>query len=335
MSEKKKTSTYEEQVEQEFKATQNDGVVQNQDGTVKDLGRVQLDRGIDLEDDPNIQRINASIGYQDVPLSTLPSRGRYLPTETNIRIRAAKVGEIREFSTMDENNMKDVNDKLTYILSQCVKVYYGNVPGSYKDIIAADRIVLILKIRELTFIDGATSIKLPVPENACKTVGCKPQSTVDFNTTSLVFNEPPEEFEKYYDEINRCYIFKTRSFGDIPIYIPSVGVNDAISDWIMRQVQDNRKIDEANAEILPFVIKDWRGLSDKMIFAKMTELSGWSTEKFTLIYRLVNELNVGIKFDITATCEKCGGEITVPITFPDGYKSIFVPTISDIRDELL
>ena len=47
MSEKKKTSTYAEQVEQEFKATQNDGVVQNQDGTVKDLGRVQLDRGSD------------------------------------------------------------------------------------------------------------------------------------------------------------------------------------------------------------------------------------------------------------------------------------------------
>lgn len=335
MSERKKASTYEEQVEQEFKATQTDGVVQNQDGTVKDLGRVQLDRGIDLEDDPNIQRINASIGYQDVPLDTLPSRGRYMPTDTIIRIRAAKVGEIREFSTMDETNIKDVTDKLTYILSQCVKVYYGNVPGSYKDIIASDRIVLILKIRELTFVDGATSIKIPVPESACKTVGCKPQSTIDFNTSILTFSEPPQEFEKYYDSVNRCYIFQTKSFGSIPIYIPSVGVQDAITDWAVTQQQENRKIEVACAELLPFVIRDWRGLSDKMIFAKMTELSGWSSEKFTLVYRLVEKLNVGIDFDITTTCEKCGGEIKVPITFPNGYKSIFVPTISDIGEELL
>lgn len=330
MSEKKKGS-YEEQVEKEFKSTQNNGVE-----TVTDLGKVNLNRGsIDLEDDPNIQRINSVISYQDVPLDTLPSLGRYLPTDTSIRIRAARVGEIREFSTMDENNPKDVIDKLTYILSQCTKVYYGNVPGSYKDINAIDRIVIILKIRELTFTDGASSIKIPVPENACQTVGCKPQSTIDFNTASLTYTEPPQEFEKYYDAVNRCYIFQTKHFGDIPIYIPSVGVQESVTNWALSQQEDRRKVDVANAEILPYVIRDWRGLNDKVIYAKMTELAGWSTEKFTLVYRLVEKLNVGINYELTSTCEKCGGEIKVPITFPDGYKSLFVPTISDIGDELL
>ena len=72
-----------------------------------------------------------------------------------------------------------------------------------------------------------------------------------------------------------------------------------------------------------------------MIFAKLTELSGWSAEKFTLVYRLIEKINVGIEFDVTTTCETCGGEIKVPITFPDGYKSLFIPTVSDFGDELL
>lgn len=325
---KKTEEDYEAQVRKEFEQSQNIE-------TVTDLGKVNLSLDTGLDDDPNVKRINDVIGYHDVPLDALPSRGRYLPADTRISIRAARVGEIREFSTMDEENIKDVTDKLTYIVSQCVKVYYGNTPGSYKDIISSDRIVLILKIRELTFTDAAESIKIPVPDNACKTVGCHPQQSLNFNTNLLSFVEPPQELEKYYDSVNRCYNIATKRFGIIPIYLPNIGVTTAVTDWVVNQQRENKKVETSLAEILQFMIKDWRGLSDKMIFAKITELSGWSTEKFTLVYRLVEKLGVGIEFNVKTTCETCGGEITVPITFPDGYKSLFVPTISDLGEELL
>ena len=149
----KKELTYEEQVEKEFNLTQEP----QQQEVVKDLGKVDIRRGTHsdgVQEDENVQRINNMIGYLNVPLDTLPSQGRYYPENTRISIRAARVGEIREFSTIDENDPKDVTDKMTYIISQCCKIYYGNVPGHYKDIIVADRIVLIFKIRELTFVDG-------------------------------------------------------------------------------------------------------------------------------------------------------------------------------------
>lgn len=328
MANKKEESSYEDQIRKEFEDSQNRTI------TTEDLGVVKP-RGVDIEDDPNIRRINDSIGYHNVPLDTLPSGGKYYPENTKISIRAARVGEIREFSTIDERDVKDVTDKMTYILSQCVKIYYGNVPGNYKDIITADRIVLILKIRELTFVDGSSSIKIPVPSGACQTVGCKPQEFINFNTGSLTFQQPDPTLEKYYDNVNRCYNVETKRFGTIQIFPPNVGVSTAITDWVVKQRQENKKIDASLAEILQFVIKDWRGLSDKAIFSKLTELSGWSTEKFTLVYRLVEKVNVGIEFEVTTTCETCGGEIKVPITFPDGYKSLFIPTISDIGDELL
>ena len=330
----KKELTYEEQVEKEFNLTQEP----QQQEVVKDLGKVDIRRGTHsdgVQEDENVQRINNMIGYLNVPLETLPSQGRYYPENTRISIRAARVGEIREFSTIDENDPKDVTDKMTYIISQCCKIYYGNVPGHYKDIIVADRIVLIFKIRELTFVDGQSSMKIPVPSGACSTDGCKPQDNISFNSTMFKFMQPNEELEKYYDPVNRCYNIHTKSFGMITLHIPTIGVWTAVSDYVRDELQNNRKIEGTVAEMIQFLIKDWRGLGEKAIFAKISEVSGWDTKKFNLVYRLIEKINVGIEFEITDTCENCGGERKVPISFPDGYKSIFVQTISDIGDELL
>jgi hypothetical protein len=261
--------------------------------------------------------------------------GRFYPENTQISIRAARVDEIREFSAIDENDIKDVTDKLTYMVSQCVKVYYGNIPGSYRDLLSADRIVLILKIREITFLDGMSSIKLPVPANACETIGCKPQDSIIFNSTKLNFTTPSPELEKYYDSVNKCYNVRTKSFGVITLFPPSIGVTSIVSNWIVEQAKGEKKIDAALTEILQYLVGNWRRLNGKSIFNILGELSTWPTEKFTLVYRLIEKINIGIEFDLKDKCETCGGEITVPITFPDGYKSLFVPTVSDFGDELL
>jgi hypothetical protein len=335
MDENKRELTYEEQVEREFNLTQEQD---ENPGIVKDLGRVDITRGTHsdgVQDDENVQRINNMIGYLNVPLETLPSKGRFYPENIRISIRAARVGEIREFSTIDENDAKDVADKMTYIVSQCCKVYYGNIPGHYKDLTVADRIVLIIKIRELTFVDGQSSIKIPVPAGACGTPGCKPQENINFTSAMFEFLEPDEELEKYYDPVGRCYNIQTKNYGVITLHIPTIGVWTAVSDYVRDELQNSKKIEATISEMLPFLIGDWRGLGSKAIFAKISEVSGWSSSKFNLVYRLIEKINVGIKFEITDKCENCGGEIKVPISFPDGYKSIFVQTISDFRDELL
>ena len=168
--------------------------------------------------------------------------GRFYPDDTRISIRAARVDEIREFSAIDESDIKDVTDKLTYMVSQCVKVYYGNIPGSYKDLLSADRIVLILKIREITFLDGMSSIKLPVPANACETAGCKPQDSIIFNSAKLDFTIPSPELEKYYDSVNKCYNVRTKSFGTITLFPPSIGVTSVVTNWIVEQAREEKKL---------------------------------------------------------------------------------------------
>ena len=330
---KELNESYEEQVLKEFEGTQT----QEEPTTVTDLGNIKNNRPKDDEMylDDDLSRVNRLRDYHNIPLDCLPSLGRFYPDNTRISIRAARVDEIREFSAIDENDIKDVTDKLTYMVSQCVKVYYGNIPGSYRDLLSADRIVLILKIREITFLDGMSSIKLPVPANACETVGCKPQETVVFNSTKLNFTNPAPEFEKYYDSVNKCYNVRTKSFGTITLFPPSIGVTSIVTNWIVDQAKEDKKVDAALTEILQYLVGNWRRLNNKSIFDILGEMSTWSTEKFTLIYRLIEKINIGIEFELKERCETCGGEITVPITFPDGYKSLFVPTVSDFGDELL
>ena len=326
--------SYEDQVLREFEGSQ----VQEQEETkiITNLGNIKDNKKENDEYlDNELLRVDRLRDYHNIPLDCLPSLGRFYPDNTRISIRAARVDEIREFSAIDENDIKDVTDKLTYMVSQCVKVYYGNIPGSYRDLLSADRIVLILKIREITFLDGMSSIKLPVPANACETAGCKPQDSIIFNSTKLDFTTPSPELEKYYDSVNKCYNVRTKSFGIITLFPPSIGVTSIVTNWIVEQAKEEKKIDATLTEILQYLVGDWRKLNSKSIFNILGELSTWSTEKFTLVYRLIEKINVGIEFELKDRCETCGGEITVPISFPDGYKSLFVPTVSDFGDELL
>lgn len=329
---KEMNESYEDQVLREFEGTQE----KEEPKVVTDLGNIN-DGKKDIERhlDDELSRVGRLRDYHNIPLDCLPSLGRFYPENTQISIRAARVDEIREFSAIDETDIKDVTDKLTYMVSQCVRVYYGNVPGSYRDLLSADRIVLILKIREITFLDGMSSIKLPVPANACETVGCKTQESVIFNSTKLNFTTPAPELEKYYDSVDKCYNVRTKSFGTITLFPPSIGVTSIITNWIVEQAKEEKRFDAALTEILQYLVGDWRRLNGRAIFNLLGELSTWSTEKFTLVYRLIEKINIGIEFELKEKCETCGGEITVPITFPDGYKSLFVPTVSDFGDELL
>lgn len=328
------SESYDDQVLKEFEASQQ----QEETKVVTNLGNIKDNKKQNeqyYDSDEELSRIGKLRDYHNIPLDCLPSLGRFYPDDTRISIRAARVDEIREFSAIDENDIKDVTDKLTYMVSQCVKVYYGNIPGSYRDLLAADRIVLILKIREITFLDGMSSIKLPVPAGACETVGCKPQDTVIFNSTKLDFTTTAPELEKYYDSVEKCYNIRTKSFGTITLFPPSIGVTSIVTNWIVEQAKEEKKIDAALTEILQYLVGNWRRLNSKSIFNMLGELSTWSTEKFTLVYRLIEKINIGIEFELKDKCETCGGEITVPISFPSGYKSLFVPTVSDFGDELL
>tara|TARA_R110001592_G_scaffold171377_2_gene409658 strand:- start:2432 stop:3424 length:993 start_codon:yes stop_codon:yes gene_type:complete len=326
---------HEENIKKEFEAAEG---IQDTTATsekVTDLGKVDTSRQLKTvtPDDPEIKRINELVGYTSLDLSTFPSKGKFYRDDFEIHIRAAKVAEIRAFSTIDENNLKEVDEGLNNIVVSCCKVQYGTQRGSYKDILEEDRIYLILSIRELTFKTGEQTLMMPIGKKSCKTSSCKAQDSVELRTGNLQFNNIKDTIEKYYDTADRCYSISTKNYGIIKMAPPTIGVMRAVTDYVRDREEKGQSWDKSTLAILPYLQREWRGWNMKDIFSTITSFQGWDATKYTIIYRLAEDMKVGVKPEMGFPCKSCGEEVTVPLTFPGGIKALFI--ISDISSELL
>jgi len=333
-------SSHEDNIKKEFEAAE--GIVDtkaevktNEDGKITQLGTVDTSRGSGVTsiDDPEIQRIQALTGYVKLDLVNFPSAGQFYREDFEIHIRAARVGEIREFSTLDEENILDVDEKLNSLLVNCTKIMYGNQRGSYRDVLEEDRIYLILSIRELTFKEGENKLMMPVGKKNCKTGTCKSQESMELRTGNLQFNDKDDLLEKYYDYENKCFTVATKSHGSLTIAPPTIGVMRSITDWIRKREEENLPWDKSSLAILPYIQREWRGFNDKEIFSAITSFQGWDASKYSVIYRLVEKAKIGVKPEFAFPCDSCGEEVAVPLTFPGGIKALFI--IQDISSELL
>jgi diadenosine tetraphosphate (Ap4A) HIT family hydrolase len=88
------------------------------------LGRVNMDRF----NGEKAESADFHLGYHVIPTLSLPSGGMFYPDGTEISIRSAKVAEIRHFSTIDETNVLDIDEKLNQILESClIKIFLKRI----------------------------------------------------------------------------------------------------------------------------------------------------------------------------------------------------------------
>jgi hypothetical protein len=97
--------------------------------------------------------------------------------------------------------------------------------------------------------------------------------------------------------------------------------------------QEGRKIDQSFIKVLPYITSDWRGFTQDRIKNLEVEFMQWSAQKYQTVYNLTDMIRVGVKEDLKKSCDKCGTEISAPISFPGGIKSLFI--VSDLAGELL
>jgi hypothetical protein len=289
------------------------------------LGRVKLGRSD--EELEEVRMLNEKMGYIPFNIQNMPSQGRYYRNDMSISIRAARVAEIRDFSTMDENNLFDVDEKLNNILATCVRVDFGGRRGSYKDILEEDRLYVILSVRELTFKSGENKL---IMKAKCKQ--CSHDNEYELRTNTLQYYDA-SELDKYYDNDMKAYVFATKTEGSVIMCPPTIGVMRVVTDFIKGKEEKKEKWDKSFLQVLPYLHREWRGFDDKAIFQMNVEFNGWSEKKFSIVYRLAEKIRIGVKQELNMLCANCDAEVTVPVTFPGGVKSLFV--VSDIFEELL
>jgi len=272
------------------------------------------------------QSTDSALGWHILDQETLPSKGKFYPKDSVIKIRSAKAAEIRHFSTMDENNYIDMEEKLNSIVETCMQITADKKRLSWKDLLEEDRIVVLLSIRDLTF---------PEPENKLvlkgKTEKTKKQVDVELAVKNLVPSEIDEEIERYYSEKERTYVIKTRSAGEVRMKPPTIGVMQEITSYLKDRQEKDQDFDRAFIQVLPYMQPDWRTLGLSKIFQHEVDYKAWDEKKFMVIYRLAERMKIGVSTTLETTFE--GELVKAPLEFPGGIKSLFI--ISDLAGELL
>lgn len=297
-------------------------IVENQENPKPvDLGSINMDKFKQQE----AKEADVVLGYHAIPIKSLPSAGMFYPEGVELHIRSAKVVEIRHFSTMDENNILDVDEKLNSILESCTRVTSSKKRISYKDLLEEDRFFLILSIRDLTFPEPETNLSVDHVDKKGET------HKIEVLKDNFTYFKVPENIEKYYDSTERAFLIETKSFGTLQMAPPTIGIMQKMTAYIKDRQEKNLKVDQSVLQIMPYMITEWRGFTDKEIFKFEIEMNSWSNKKYSLIYKLAEQMKVGIKPDMNVQIGDDWED--VPIGFRDGIKSIFI--VQDIAGELL
>ena len=268
----------------------------------------------------------AEVGWKNIPLENLPSKGMFYEDNTQIAIRAASVSEIRHWSTIDENDLLGTDDMLNFIMDKCCRIKVPGKPGSSKDLLEIDRFYLIFAVRDYTFKNGENKLMINVSDDD----GI--EEKVEITKDLLDYFNPDERLMKYFDNAAKCFKIRMKNGEEFNLYLPTLGIMNFIKSYIKQKQQANKNFDKAFIKYSPFLFPEWKTLTQSSYDRAVQDSLTWSLQKISVLDRLVEILSSSINPQIRYI-SSTGGERVSPLNFPGGVKSIFL--ISDIFRELL
>jgi hypothetical protein len=255
------------------------------------------------------------IGWIPISIQDLPTRGLFYPPETVMAIRSATGGEIRHWSTLNENDLSALDDMLNYVIERCVTVKANNDGGGYlswKDLKEVDRFYILLAIHELTFPNGENQLQVKLSDNK--------KINVKKDMVSYISLDP--KLMKYYDEVERCFVLK-KAGKVIKLDIPSVGVTQWLKGYINRKQSMQEIFDEDYLNYAPFIIRNWKGLTDDLYHKFVEESNTWDITTISLLVQFkqifADTIDPVIKY-----IDEGGMEHSAPLNFQGGIKSLFL-----------
>jgi hypothetical protein len=261
---------------------------------------------------------NSTIGnlqYFSFDVKEFPC-GIFYPAGSTIQIRAAEVKEIQSYSMVDDTNYYDIVEKMNEMLSSCIRIKYpdGNI-GSYLDIRDPDRFYLVFSIRELTFQQGNSLVTKA-------TCSCGNELQMELKRENFRIFSIPDKLKKYYNSANRCFTFETIGGSVYHLAPPTIGLQKAFTDYIVKENSEKRKPNLSFLKIIPFALYDRTTISQEGIKQKLDEFTKIDNQSFQFLNSAVEKLSFGIE-KVVKLCS-CGLEVHSDMIFPDGPSALFV-----------
>jgi len=256
------------------------------------------------------------LGWIPLKIEDLPTRGLFYPKESEVAIRSATGGEIRHWSTLQEDDLAVLDDMINYVIERCVTIKSKNPEAahlSWKDIKEVDRFYILLAIQELTFPNEENKLQVKISDT----------KKIDVKKDMVSYISLDPQLMNYYDEEERCFVLKIKGGRVLKLDIPSIGVVQWIKNYIIRKRQLQDYIDEDYLTYASFIIRNWRGLNDEFYNSCIEDSHKWDITTISLLVHVKQLLSDTIDPVIRYTDEG-GMEHIAPLNFQGGIKSLFI-----------
>lgn len=267
--------------------------------------------------------------WKNLPLTNLPSKGLFYPDGAELTFRSATASEVRHWSTIDEDDILDIDDKLNFIIEKCVrfKINGGHTWLSWRDILEIDRLYIVFLIHEITFPDGQNELFVKLECNAACTEEDRYKDEVKVRSQMLQFFEMPEELMQWYSPQYKCFEVVSEKLNEtFYLYAPTIGTVERLRKRIAEIKSQGRQVDKAFIKVAPYLIQDWNSFGPNEYSQLFSSSLSWHINKFTFITKFAEQMRAARENSIVTSCPKCGSKLTSPIFSRDSFtiKDLFL-----------
>ena len=266
-------------------------------------------------------------GWITINKDVLGERALFYPDDWEFKIRPATVEAIRNWSTINEDDINAIDNVFNEVLKSCLSISTVDGPKPWGNIRSWDRFFFLLLIREYTFLHGEKEIKYEEPCPEC-------DNNVEFKLTSssLMFEFPDAEVMPMFDRETMTWVIDPREYdldADVmTFYLPTLEKDANIKEWLIRKVRQNQnaKIDQVFIKILPWMtpkISKDATISQRQIKELEMKYKSWDAETFSFIDDVIRNIVVQPLQKLVSTCPICGEEVTSTIRFPNNIRDLF------------
>lgn len=309
-------------------------------------GRANQKNSLGEESDNSMDNSNLpSISQSWIPLNIAQEMGtqraQFYPSDWQFFIKPASVSAIKNWIAVNEEDPRAVYSVLNDILRTSVKVTTsdGKTIG-WSKINTWDRFWFILKVREITFVKGESSITF---EDECES--CSESITFELKSNTLHYDFPDEELiEKHwypdegsygewivepveYGLLGTDLPLNYQETGEVKLYIPKVGTDNQIIEWASAKANQKEKIDEVFVKFLSWLLPPGTPKTgndfNKLVERIHKQYKGWSVEFFEFMDEVINNITVIQSETLKQVCPSCEEEAVSKVKFPNGIANLF------------
>ena len=263
-------------------------------------------------------------GWIPIEREEMGIRSQFYPDDWEFAVRPATVQAIKNWTSIDEERLDQVNNVFNDIVKTCVKITSSTGGVSWENINSWDRFWFVMKIREYSFIHGESKVQFTDSCSEC-------DEDIDFELTAdgLYYEYPDEDLVEKYWNGKTWEIDPTEYDVDeapITLYTPTLGKDQAIINWATERYRATNKLDETFIKFLPWLInKPSRDaqMFDRQVQKIYKEYKAWSIDMFSFMDDVVKNITINPSEKLKVICPHCGKEVVSNVRFPNGVKAIF------------